>query len=161
MNKLFVLCPESQLEESTQTHFGKNSFFLTYLGMEVDLQSTYFVDSIEFLIEHLNIRTIYLVVDTSQSINPHLLQSSYRYQAESLKKRKLQASTLLVEEDVLVEEEDAILSYAKVIFNRLYHHIMQCEDLGYRIVRESIGVKGLLYDRELDSFKEMDCKKAL
>lgn len=64
-NKLFIICPFSNLEFFLQKYFGKNSFFLTFSCAIIETQDYQYLETIRDFIVTQNIQTVYIVNDVN------------------------------------------------------------------------------------------------
>ena len=64
-NKLFLICPDSQIEPFIKEQYGQGVLFLTALGAVFNFQEINYVEAIRDLLQRESIEEIYIINDTS------------------------------------------------------------------------------------------------
>lgn len=83
-NKLFVVCPFSNMEIFLKNNYGPDAYFLTFTGANIQHQELECMSEVRHLIISENIQAIYIVNDTSCRFIHGMLTGNWSFNMPSL-----------------------------------------------------------------------------
>ncbi len=153
--KLFLVCPNCQLEHFIKDRFGEDVFFLTALGAVFDFHEVAYAEAIADFIEREAVTEIFIVNDTSCCLLESVLEKR-----EGLGTAAEQVLLhLLIENNSTVMAENTLLEkkkrLAELNVRRQFFEILSNGLLLIAIVRAKVRLKGLLTTKRAGKIKEI------
>lgn len=156
--KLFLICPNSQLEHFLKDRFGEDAYFLTALGAVFNFNDVANAEAIADFIEREAISEIYIVNDTSCRFIESVLEKrkSARTAAEQV------ILNLLIDNYPTVMAQNSLLAKKRILgelnVGRQFFEIISNELLLQSIVRSKVRLKGLITTKRAGKVKETGIK---
>ncbi len=158
-NKLFIVCPFSQMELFLQKKYGNEVYFITALASIMQWNHKEDMDAIRDFIIRESVQEIYLVHETG-----------CRFINNVITKRKLYG---LPSEDILKniylehyfsDFENKELSVqqfklAELAIKYQAEEIIKSDVLGIQIIEDTVSLKGLITSKKKNLFKEINVKQ--
>lgn len=157
-NKLFLVCPASQLESYIQQVHGQRVYFLTALGAVFDFGQVSYAEAVVDFIDRENIREIWVVNDARCRFVQAVLQQdkgSAAYTREALRDLFVDHYAELTEQELF---EDRCISLARLNVVRQVQEIYEHALLAAAISRRNIGLRGLVCMKEKGWNKEIQVR---
>lgn len=153
-NRLFLVCPDCFIEQTIRKHYGPDSFFLTALGSVFHINSFEYAEEINSFLSGEDVMDIYVVNDVQCTfIRNTMTIQNHQTKAEQ-KLAQLYLDNLDDFED-FTSDEDKAKHLALLNIKRQAKDLSETAFLGSKIQDGSLRVKGLLYDRSKEEFKEI------
>ena len=155
-NKLFLICPGSQLEAFIKEEYGPNAYFLTALGTVFNFQEIKYVEALGDLLQREAIEEIFIVVDTSCRFMNSILQQQKGFGTKA-------EQALL---DLFIDNYSTIMAgaseldrkknLAKLNIQRQALDILSHEMLLSAITHPQISLKGLITTKGKGKLEEVE-----
>lgn len=154
-NKLFLLCPECQLEHLIREKFGDDICFLTALGAVFDFRSIAYLEELGDFIKREAIKEIIIVNDTSCLFIENLLEIREEYEVnnDAIINAFIDNYTYIMSGDSLMEEKKRL---AECNIRRQAHEIINNQFLYSAIMAAGINLKGLITTKKENQVEEID-----
>lgn len=157
-NRLFLICPTSQLETLISERFGRNTYFLTALGAVFDFERIAYAEAFADFLIYWEIREIYLVHDTSCLFIRNILdrKPSFGTQVEKVILELLIDHYARIMQQPSRKEQEACLSRLTIeqqALNLLSNTLLQ-----QTISAQGICLKGLMTCKTVGQLKELNLK---
>lgn len=161
-NKLFLLCPECQLEHLIRKKFGSNISFLTALGAVFDLRNINYLEVLGDFLKRETIKEIIIVNNTSCLFIENLLKIEEEHEVNNdaaIINAFIDNYSYIMSGDSFMEEKRRL---AECNIRRQAHEIMKNQFLSSIIMADGISLKGLLTTKKENIMKEIDlvCKES-
>lgn len=156
IKKLFLICPNGQMEHFIKDRFGEDAFFLTALGGVFNFQEVAYAEALADFIERESIAEVFIVNDTSCRFIESVLEKKKGYDtaAEQIMLH------LLIDNYYTVMEEGSLLdkkkSLAKLNVRQQAFEMLSNELLLTSIVRSKVRLKGLVTTKAAGKIKEIN-----
>ncbi len=155
MNKrLFLVCPDCFIEQTIRKHYGPDSFFLTALGSVFHIDSFEYAEEINSFLSGEGVLDIFVVND----IKCTFIQNTMTSKNHQTKAEQKLAQLYLENYDEFEEldtDEDKAQKLALLNIERQVNELSETAFIGDKISDGRLTVKGLLYDRTQEMFKEL------
>lgn len=157
-NKLFIICPFSQMEFFLQKKYGNDIYFLTCSGAVLQYEEYEYISEVKQFILREQIKTIYIANDTSCSFINGIIKKN---KLHGLKSEKI-IEELYIEyylsdfknQSLLVQQN----KLAELNIKNQANELMNSTLLGSFIFEFDIEIKGLITTKEKELFKEVQIK---
>lgn len=158
-NKLFIICPFSQMELYLQKKYGNEIYFITAPASVIQWNQKEYIDAIGDFIIRENIREIYLVNDTdcrfiSNIINKKKLYGLY---AEKIVEAIYIEHLFSCFKNMSLSEKK--LKLAELNINCQIEELMKPGVLGVQILNNHIELKGIITTKKENSYKEINIQQ--
>lgn len=157
-NKLFLICPFSCMEKLLQSKYGNDIYFLTCSGAVLQYEELEYISEVKRFILREQIKTIYIVNDTSCRFINGIIKKNKLY---GLKSEKI-IEELYVEHYLSDFKNQSLLvqqnKLAELNIKNQANELMNSTLLGSTIFAFDIDIKGLITTKEKELFKEVQIK---
>ena len=158
-NKLFIICPFSQMELYLQKKFGNEIYFITAPASIIQWNQKEYINAIGDFIKRENIREIYLVNDTDCRFISNIINKKKLY---GLYSEKI-VETIYIEhlfscfKNMSLSENKFKL--AELNINCQIEELMKPGVLGVQILNNHIELKGIITTKNENSYKEINIQQ--
>lgn len=155
-NKLFLLCPECQLEHFIKKKFGDDIYFLTALGAVFDFRNITYLEELGDFIKRETITEIIIVNDTSCLFIENLLEVGEEHEVNNdaaIINAFIDNYSYIKSGDSLMEEKERL---AECNIRRQAHEIRKNQFLYSTIMAAGINLKGLITTKKENRVEEID-----
>jgi carbonic anhydrase len=157
-NKLFLICPDSQLEAFIKEQYGQGVFFLTALGAVFNFQETNYVEALGDFLKREAIEEIFVVQDTSCRFMNSILEQEKGFgtKAEQVMLELFIENYSNIMAGASQIEKKKIL--AKVNIRRQALEILSHELLLIALGQSQIKLKGLITTKSKGQLEEVNVR---
>jgi carbonic anhydrase len=158
-NKLFIVCPFSQMELFLQKKYGNEIYFITALASIMQWNQKEDMDAIRDFIIRESVQEIYLVHDTGCRFINNIITKHKLY---GLPSEEIIQNIYV--EHYLSDFENKELSVqqfklAELSIKYQAEEITKSDVLGIQIIEDAILLKGLITSKKKNLFKEINIKQ--
>jgi carbonic anhydrase len=158
-NKLFIVCPFSQMELFLQKKYGNEIYFITALASIMQWNQKEDMDAIRDFIIRESVQEIYLVHDTGCRFINNIITKHKLY---GLLSEEIIQNIYV--EHYLSDFENKELSVqqfklAELSIKYQAEEITKSDVLGIQIIEDAILLKGLITSKKKNLFKEINIKQ--
>ena len=152
--KLYLICPDCNLEENIRREFGNHTYCLTALGSVFNISDFTYAEEINHLLNREGISDICVVnaIHCSFLANAITQKENYNTRPEKVL-RELYESNLDRFDSLRLSQQQKIL--ARLNIYRQVKELIRTPIIGNKIREHSINVSGLMYDRTDQSFERL------
>lgn len=154
-NKIFLVCPFSQMENFIKAKFGEDVFFLAAMGGVFDFNDKKYLQAVKNFIVRENIEEIIFVSETSC----RFINNALRHGLHCGSNSENVIRKLLVDEKAAGLNRKSVTEQQKRLAELIVEHqageLMKSEIFRLLIVKNRILVKGLITTREIDKISEV------
>lgn len=143
-NKLFLICPFSQLEHFIRERYGDDVFFITALGDVFEFEDANYAEVIRDFIKRENITDIFVVNDTSCRFIKRVLEKEKGFETfseEVMINLLIDNYSVVMQTNSLIEQKKTL---AELNIMRQVKEILSNELFLQQIVQNKISIKGLI-----------------
>ncbi|MDO8951384.1 MAG: hypothetical protein Q7U86_02105 [Draconibacterium sp.] len=154
-NKLFFICPFSQLENFIREKYGDDVFFITAMGTIFQFDETEYLESIKDFINRENITEIFVVSDTScRFINNALInENNTGSYSETVIKNLLKDNYAFVMKEKTIEQQQ--IKLAELIVNYQASELLKPECFQQQIIQNKILIKELITSKKTNQIIQL------
>ena len=155
-NKLFFICPFSQLEHFIRDKFGDDVFFITALGVVFQFEDANYAEVIRDFIKRENITDIFVVNDTSCRFIKRVLEKEKGIEIiseEIMINLLIENYSVVMQTNSLIEQKKTL---AELNIMRQVKEILSNELFLQPIVQNKISIKGLITTKAEDKLIELN-----
>lgn len=154
-NKLFLICPDCYIEPTIRKVYGDEIFFITALGTVFDIENFHYAEEVAQFISGADVMDIYIVNDVECSFIQSALQQKELYDTRAM--HVLLDIVNRREEDIsrLANPDQQAAFVAKTNILRQAYELTEVAFIGNKILDHKINVKGLIFDRKLQTFTDV------
>ena len=141
-NKLFFICPFSQLEHFIREKYGDDVFFITALGAVFQFEDVNYVEVIRDFINRENITDIFIVNDTSCRFIKRVLEKEKgfgTFSEEAMINLLIDNYSVVMQTQSLIEQKKTL---AELNIRRQVSEILSNELFLQTIIQENVRIKG-------------------
>lgn len=155
-NKLFLICPDSQIEPFIRKEYGGDVFFLTALGTVFNFQEFNYAEELRDLLQRKAIEEIFIVTDTSCRFMNSILEQEKGFGT------KAEGAILNLFIDnyytIMAGASEGVRkqNLAKLNIQRQALDILSHEVLLTAIAQSQIRLKGLITSKAKGKLEEVD-----
>lgn len=152
--KLYLICPDCDIEQAIRNKFSNDAYFLTALGSVFDISKFEYAEAVNQFINNEIISEIVIVNDIHctfikntiyKEVNHHTIAEK---ELEKLQKNNLERLALL---DTNKQQE----CLAKLNIYRQAYELLDVAFIGDKIRDGIINISGLIYNRENWKFERL------
>lgn len=157
-NKLFLICPDCQIDHFIKEKYGNDIFFLTALGAVFNFNEVNYIEAIADFMERESIAEIFIVNDTSCRFIKSILEKEKGYgtYAEHV------LLNLLIDNYSNIMVSSSLMDKKKTLMElniqRQALEILSNELFLPQIVQAKIRLKGLITTKAENKIKEVNVK---
>lgn len=155
-NKLFLICPDSQVEAFIKEQYGQEVFFLTALGAVFDFGQINYVEAVGDLLQRESIEEIFIVNEASCRFMNRMLAQEKGFGTKAEKVMLdlfIDNYTTIMAGTSLKEKQNRL---AELNIQRQALEILSNELLLQQIGQSEIRLKGLLTAKAKGQVKEVN-----
>jgi len=155
--KLYLICPDCQIENAIRHKFGNDAYFLTALGSVFDISEFEYAEEVNQFINKEIIKEIIIVndFDCTFIINAIKKQGDHNTKAE---KELLLLQNTNISEFRNLDYEEQKITLVKLNICRQAYALLDVAFIGNKIKDGSINVNGLIYNRKMSFFEKIILK---
>lgn len=155
-NRLFLICPDSQVEPFIREQYGQSAFFLTALGAVFNFKEINYVEAVADLLQKEAIEEILIVNDLSCRFMASILEQKKGFGTGA----EQEMLELFIENYSSIMAGPTLngkkLKFAKLNIHRQAFELMSNELLLSRISQAKVSLKGLITAKAQGQFKEVN-----
>lgn len=150
---LFLVCPECFIEQKIRAVYGNYSYFLTALGSVFNIDSFEYAEEINNFITKEEVYNIYVVNDIYCTFIQNTLTPAKSHKTNTEQNlAQLYLDNLDYIED---KNNDKAITLATLNINNQINKIKNLPLLNYKIDKNEVSIKGLIYNRANNKFIEI------
>ncbi|HRJ29916.1 MAG TPA: hypothetical protein PLV21_06615 [Cyclobacteriaceae bacterium] len=158
INRLFFICPFSQLEVFLQNHYGDRPFFATSIATRSQFNDSAYANSIIELIINEGITEIGIVVDTNcRFINSVLQKRSSKHFKSTYQMQEILDLhiTEIVRQKTFTERKQL---FAKLVIHQQVEEMCKVNLFKLMMMSRQIAVKGIISTKAANELEEVSIK---
>ena len=155
-NKLFFICPFSQLEHFIREKYGDDVFFITALGAVFQFEDANYVEVIRDFINRENITDIFIVNDTSCRFIKSVIEKEKgfgTFSEEVMLNLLIDNYSVVMYNKSLIEQQKSL---AELNVKQQAKEIMKSELFQQQIIQNKISIKGLITTKAENKLIELN-----
>ena len=155
-NKLFFICPFSQLEHFIRAKYGDDVFFITALGAVFQFEDVNYTEVMRDFINKENITDIFIVNDTSCRFIKSVLEKEKgfgTFSEEVMINLLIDNYSVVMQTQSLIEQKKAL---ADLNIRRQVEEILSNELFLQTIIQENVRIKGLITTKAENKMIELN-----
>ena len=155
-NKLFFICPFSQLEHFIREKYGDDVFFITALGAVFQFEDANYVEVIRDFINRENITDIFIVNDTSCRFIKSVIEKEKgfgTFSEEVMLNLLIDNYSVVMYNKSLIEQQKSL---AELNVKQQAKEIMKSELFQQPIIQNMISIKGLITTKAENKLIELN-----
>lgn len=152
---LFLICPECHIEQTINQHFQGESYFLTSLGTVFNINEDNYIKSIIEFIEYQDIKNIVIVNDCSCRFINSVVGNEKGFETRAEEILRVLHLKGIIE---ILPEKHLHKRAQKLAELNIQHQVRSIKEISFffnKIKNKEIEIKGMIYEREIDSFYEV------
>jgi carbonic anhydrase len=151
--KLYLICPDCQIENIIRSKFEKDSYFLTALGAVFNMSEFKYAEEVNHYINKLDISEIVIVTDVDCTFKKAVVCQDETFDTRAERElTKLRVNNNSLFEDLGVEEEKKMLAKLNIYQQTL--NLLNIAFIGNKIRENKIKISGLIYHRKKRLFEK-------
>lgn len=155
VNKLFIICPECQLESIIKQNYGENVFFISGLGGVYFLDEFREIEELNDLLYNENIRIIYIVNSLDCSFLKNVINKS-EFKDTEIEKEYNNLYINNIEQFLHLRDNKTLgRKLVKLNLEKQLNALKNAPYLGSKIEDGKIQAKGLIIDKAEDLHEEI------
>ena len=155
-DKLFFICPFSQLEHFIREKYGDDVFFITALGAVFQFEDANYVKVIRDFINRENITDIFIVNDTSCRFIKSVLEKEKgfgTFSEEVMLNLLIDNYSVIMHNKSLIEQQKSL---AELNVTQQAKEIMKSELFQQQIIQNKISIKGFIITKAENKLIELN-----
>ncbi len=155
-NKLFFICPFSQLEHFIREKYGDDVFFITALGAVFQFEDVNYTEVMRDFINRENITDIFIVNDTSCRFIKSVLEKEKgfgTFSEEAMINLLIDNYSVVMQTQSLNEQKKKL---AELNIRRQVKEILSNEMFLQTIIQENVRIKGLITTKAENKLIELN-----
>ena len=155
-NKLFLICPFSQLEHFIREKYGDDVFFITAPGAVFQFEDVNYTEVMRDFINRENITDIFIVNDTSCRFIKSVLEKEKgfgTFSEEAIINLLIDNYSVVMQTQSLIEQKKTL---AELNIRRQVSEILSNELFLQTIIQENVGIKGLITTKAENKLIELN-----
>tara|TARA_R100000951_G_C2574838_1_gene160001 strand:+ start:76 stop:576 length:501 start_codon:yes stop_codon:yes gene_type:complete len=151
--KLYLICPDCQIENIIRSKFGKDSYFLTALGAVFNMSEFRYAEEVNHYINKLDISEIVIVTDVDCTFKKTVVCQENNFDTRAERElTKLRVHNNYLFENLDKEEEKEMLAKLNIYQQTL--NLLNIAFIGNKIRDNKIKLSGLIYHRKKQLFEK-------
>lgn len=152
--RLFLVCPDCFMEQKVRAQYGSDSYFLTALGAVFHMDNFQYAEEVNAFLSGEDVKDIFIVNDVKCTFIQNTLSTKNHETKAEQKLAQLYLDNYDRFEELSSDEEKKE-KLALLNIKRQAKDLLEVAFIGTKIRDHQLTVKGLLYNRKTDTFKEV------